>query len=93
LLPAADDAAGLCYRPEQNYRTLLLGSTPVITKVFPQNVISVHGHVLLSVTKIEDRIAINAEILSKDARSVSIIKNNNWQINPNNLMSKKQSRF
>jgi hypothetical protein len=93
LLPADDYTPGLCYKPEQNYLTLLLGNTPITTKSFPQNAINVHGRILLSINKRGAAVAVSAEIVSPDTRYIAVLEDNHWKTNPNNYMSKYNPDF
>jgi hypothetical protein len=87
LLPAAEGTSGLCGNPPE-YRVLWLGNTPVRTRFFPQNIITVHGRTLLKINQRANSIAVSATISSADTRVIAVLEDNHWKVNPNNRMAK-----
>ncbi len=80
---------------KQNDYTILFGSDAAIFRKFPHTVIAVHRTVsLLWFTLDKDGgIEVNADIHSPDMRLVAKLRNNHFEINPNEIFTKERPDF
>ncbi len=63
---------------------ILLGNGVAYTKSFPHTVIRVKNKDVLVINKINERMSITAKLFGKDGRIVAELKDNKFNINPNN---------
>jgi hypothetical protein len=69
---------------------ILLGNSGSYGTSFPQTIIKIGQDRMLTINKVNDRIAVNAKLFSKDGRIIAEIKNNEFFINPNNYFRKER---
>lgn|GEM_PF-4495929 len=67
---------------------VLLGNSASFGTSFPQTVIKIGDDSVLTMDKIDGRIAISAKLFSRDGRIVAEIEKNQFFINPNNYFRK-----
>lgn len=70
---------------------ILLGKSASYGTSFPQTIIKIGQDRMLTIDKINNRIAVNAKLFSRDGRIVAEIKNSKFFINPNNYFRKERS--
>ncbi len=63
---------------------LFFGNSAAYTNEFPHTIIQVGNEPLLIVNKIDDRLTISAKFFSRDGKIVAELKDNKFDINPNN---------
>jgi hypothetical protein len=69
---------------------ILLGNSGSYGTSFPQTIIKIGQDRMLTIDKVNGRIAVNAKLFSKDGKIVAEIKNNEFFINPNNYFRKER---
>lgn len=67
-----------------NAIALFFGNSVSYTSAFPHTVIEVGKTQLLVINKDKDKITISANFFSKDGKIVAELKDNKFQVNPNN---------
>jgi hypothetical protein len=72
---------------------LLLGSVPIVTHLFPKPILDIDGHPVLSVSKRNGALAVSATIASENGTVISVLENNEFTINPNNILQKENPDF
>jgi hypothetical protein len=93
LAPAGDRTPFDNLQIIEDRSVLWLGSMPVATRLFPKAIIAIDGQTVLSVNKINGNIAISANINSKDGRVIAVLKDNEFIVNPNNILRKENPDF
>ena len=99
LLLPDDNIEDVCGAAAHGYRVLLLGSNPILVKTFPIVVVSTldpttHRDLpIITLNIINGYLSISATLYSEDARAIVSIRDNEWIVNPNNIMDKSNPDF
>jgi hypothetical protein len=74
-----------------------MGTTPFVTNVFPHVVSTIHDRItdrtipLVSINLVNGSLSVSAQVTSSDGRTIARIEDNQWVVNPNNILTKMNS--
>jgi len=90
LLSPADEPTpqNTCRQVPNGAMLVLLGNSASYGSHFPQTIIKIGDDRMLTLDKVEGKIAISVKLFSRDGRIVAEIDRNMFRINPNNYFRK-----